>query len=76
MALYSVPRRFSSGAQHAGRGGAGNVFREDEDTPELVRKASREQAIVDDSSDRTDGKPVSPGVETSKRRNWLFGKKG
>ena len=75
----SVPRRYSSGAQHAGRGGAGNVFKDTEDGAELVRKASREQAIVDDSTAaaRRSNSPAMPAAESlaAKGKNWLFGKK-
>lgn len=61
----SVPRRYSSGAQHAGRGGAGNVFKDD--TEELARTASREQAVVDDTE-----RPETP---SKSRKGWFFGKK-
>ncbi|KAJ6786870.1 hypothetical protein PWT90_00011 [Aphanocladium album] len=60
-----VPRRYSSGAQHAGRGGAGNVFKDD--TEELTRTASREQAVADDTE-----RPETP---SKSRKGWLFGKK-
>lgn len=64
ICLHSVPRRFSSGAQHAGRGGAGNVFKDD--NAELKKTESREQAVVDDSSD-------APAPKAKK--SWIFGKK-
>lgn len=64
----SVPRRASSSAQHAGRGGAGNVFKDDEAAQQLTRKASNEQAIDDG--------PISPSESlATKGKNWLFGKK-
>lgn len=62
--VAAVPRRFSSGAQHAGRGGAGNVFKDD--NAELKKTESREQAVVDDSSD-------APAAKAKK--SWIFGKK-
>lgn len=60
--LRSVPRRLSSGAQYAGRGGAGNAFKADEVADELSRKSSNENAIDDGSSGH-------------KAKHWLFGKK-
>ncbi|KAI9171907.1 hypothetical protein HJFPF1_01398 [Paramyrothecium foliicola] len=63
-ASSSVPRRSSTGAQHAGRGGAGNVFKGED--AELVQKAATESA-VDDSSDSTTTVP--------KNKGWFFGKK-
>lgn len=59
----SVPRRYSGGAQHAGRGGAGNVVKDDES--KLERTESCGQA-VDDSGD-SEAKP--------KKSGWFFGKK-
>ncbi|KEY64960.1 hypothetical protein S7711_08201 [Stachybotrys chartarum IBT 7711] len=59
--VMAVPRRPSSGAQHAGRGGAGNVFTGDE--ADLMRVPSPD--AVDDSSDSF----------VSKGKQWLFGKK-
>lgn len=61
----SVPRRYSSGAQHAGRGGAGNVFKDDAE--ELTRTTSREQAVADDAE--------RPGTPSKLRKGWPFGKK-
>ncbi|POR35397.1 Uncharacterized protein TPAR_04400 [Tolypocladium paradoxum] len=62
--VQAVPRRFSSGAQHAGRGGAGNVFRDaEEGASDLAQKTSREQAVADD------------GSAAAKGKSWLFGKK-
>lgn len=62
----SVPRRLSSGAQYAGRGGAGNVFWDgDEGGAELAHTTSQEQAVDDDGAD-----PLP-----SKSRKWLLGKK-
>ncbi|KAJ6445537.1 phd finger domain-containing protein [Purpureocillium lavendulum] len=77
--VEGVPRRFSSGAQHAGRGGAGNVFRDADDGADLARKASREQAVVDDgaAAPGRNSSPVTPGADSlaAKGKNWLFGKK-
>ena len=69
-----VPRRYSSGAQHSGRGGAGNIFRETEDSNKLARKPSQEQAI-DDSADSKDTASPEPEANAAKRKNWIFGKK-
>ncbi|KAM4059335.1 hypothetical protein HRG_007807 [Hirsutella rhossiliensis] len=72
--VEGVPRRLSSGAQHAGRGGAGNVFRDSDDAAaELAPTTSQEQAVDDDSADA----PGNPGPDslTSKGRKWLLGKK-
>lgn len=66
--VEAVPRRASSGAQHAGRGGAGNVFKDDEVSRELARKKTNEQAISEETS------PVGESL-ASKGKNWLFGKK-
>lgn len=66
--LNSVPRRASSSAQYAGRGGAGNAFKDDEAALKLTRKASNEQAIDDG--------PATPNESiATKGKNWLFGKK-
>lgn len=43
--MNRVPRRLSSGAQYAGRGGAGNVFKGEDELEQLARNRSREQAI-------------------------------
>ncbi|KAG6091793.1 hypothetical protein E4U30_006292 [Claviceps sp. LM220 group G6] len=67
--VEAVPRRYSSGAQHTGRGGAGNVFREGEELTDLARQTSREDAIVDNASS-TEG-----DAATAKRKHWPFGKK-
>ncbi|KAG5915978.1 hypothetical protein E4U53_004384 [Claviceps sorghi] len=67
--VEAVPRRYSSGAQHAGRGGAGNVFRRSGELSELARQASKEQAVVDDSAG------PDADLTASKRKHWLFGKK-
>ncbi|EQL01133.1 hypothetical protein G6O67_002331 [Ophiocordyceps sinensis] len=64
--VEGVPRRLSSGAQYAGRGGAGNVFWDgDEGGAELAHTTSQEQAVDDDGAD-----PLP-----SKSRKWLLGKK-
>jgi len=60
--VEAVPRRPSSGAQYAGRGGAGNVFKGE--NVDLTRVPS--SGIDDDSS--------STGKE-KKRLSWLFGRK-
>ncbi|PNY27869.1 Uncharacterized protein TCAP_02201 [Tolypocladium capitatum] len=77
--VQGVPRRLGSGAQYAGRGGAGNVFRGSQEGADLARKTSREQAVVDDGSvaaGRTGGL-ASPGPRSlaAKCKSWLFGKK-
>ncbi|KJZ71211.1 hypothetical protein HIM_09417 [Hirsutella minnesotensis 3608] len=71
--VEAVPRRFSSGAQHAGRGGAGNVFRDSEDGAELARNASIEQAV--DDEDATALAHGGSDNVVSKGRNWLFNRK-
>ncbi|KHN98587.1 uncharacterized protein MAM_03711 [Metarhizium album ARSEF 1941] len=71
----AVPRRFSAGAQHSGRGGAGNVFRENESESELARKISREQAVADDAPKRDAATSPDPDTTSHKRKNWLFVKK-
>ncbi|KAH7160119.1 hypothetical protein B0J13DRAFT_616909 [Dactylonectria estremocensis] len=60
--VEAVPRRPSSGAQHAGRGGAGNIFKGEE--AELARKAGNDLAVDD-----------GPDSVVAKGKNWLFGKK-
>ncbi|EXV01162.1 DUF3602 domain protein [Metarhizium robertsii] len=62
-----VPRRYSSGAQHSGRGGAGNVFRENEDSGELGRKISRDQAVTDDAPSRDAVPSPDPDATSNKR---------
>jgi hypothetical protein len=64
-----VMRRSSSGAQHSGRGGAGNIFNPDE--VNAHRKGSTEHAIADDdhSSRRSFEHLAHKGKEL------LFGKK-
>lgn len=77
--ILRVPKRYSSGAQHTGRGGAGNVVREHEELSELARQTSKEQAIEDDSSDAAAAPTAaSPDADltAAKRKHWLFGKKG
>ncbi|UNI15275.1 hypothetical protein JDV02_001819 [Purpureocillium takamizusanense] len=83
--VEGIPRRYSSGAQHAGRGGAGNFFRDDDNGgggADLARKGSREQAVVDDGAAPAAGRtssPVTPGASDSLaakgKKSWLFGKK-
>lgn len=73
--VLRVPRRYSSGAQHSGRGGAGNVFRENEDLAELARKGSREQAVAEDAPDQNTTSSPEPDATAAKRKNWLFGKR-
>ncbi|KAK8143355.1 hypothetical protein G3M48_007369 [Beauveria asiatica] len=60
-----IPRRYSSGAQHAGRGGAGNVFKDDAE--ELSQITSRKQAISDDIE--------RPDTPSKLRKGWPFSKK-
>jgi hypothetical protein len=66
--VEAVTRRPSSGAQHAGRGGAGNVFRSDEVDDELSRRRSNtsDNAISDENDS------VS---HANKGKKWFFGKK-
>ncbi|KAL7942289.1 hypothetical protein V8C42DRAFT_331900 [Trichoderma barbatum] len=79
--VKAVPRRLSTGAQYAGRGGAGNVFKGEDELEELARNRSVEQAI-DEEPERTSDKASDKSAEktekteagTTKRR-WLFGKK-
>ena len=76
----SVMRRPSQGAQHAGRGGAGNVFKEGE-KEELQKKTG--DSAVDDSNDsgssivndkEKEGDVKDEGF-VAKLKNGLFGKK-
>ncbi|KAM5370658.1 hypothetical protein ACJZ2D_008372 [Fusarium nematophilum] len=75
----SVPRRPSAGAQHSGRGGAGNIFKDGE--AELTRKASNEQAISEEDepvpAKAASASAPAPAAESlaQKGKNWLFGKK-
>lgn len=49
LTFDSIVRRYSSGTQHAGRGGAGNTFKEEAKAAlEETESKEREQAIVDD----------------------------
>lgn len=74
--VEAIPRRYSSGAQHTGRGGAGNVFRENEELTELAHKSSKEQPVFDDTTDGGNATAsTDPDVTTQKRKNWLFGKR-
>lgn len=69
--VVSVVRRPSAGAQHSGRGGAGNVFKDDEAT-RLSRKLSNDEAISEEDS----ASPAMQGESlAAKGKNWLFGKK-
>ncbi|PTB64071.1 hypothetical protein BBK36DRAFT_6395 [Trichoderma citrinoviride] len=81
--VQAVPRRLSAGAQLGGRGGAGNVFKGDEEQLEdLARNRSVEQAI-DEAPERTSDKASDKSVDNNKtdkaegatKRRWLFGKK-
>ncbi|CAM1507363.1 Fc.00g070040.m01.CDS01 [Cosmosporella sp. VM-42] len=66
--VEAVTRRSSSGAQHAGRGGAGNVFKDDEASLKLTLKTSNENAV-------DDGPVTTNESLATKGKNWLFGKK-
>lgn len=83
-----MPRRLSAGAQYAGRGGAGNVFKGEDELEQLARNRSVEQAIdetpenaakeaakeaSEKTSERTDKiEKVEPAATIKK---WLFGKR-
>lgn len=70
----SIPRRPSSGAQHSGRGGAGNVFKDKE--TELTRKLSNDEAITDEEEPKSANSPTATGESLAQKgKNWLFGKK-
>lgn len=69
-------RRPSSGAQYAGRGGAGNIFKGEE----VSNLETTEAVIDDDSSSDAAGPKEKTGeklekVPSNKGKNWLFGKK-
>lgn len=70
-----VPRRESSGAQHAGRGGAGNIFKGED----ISNLESKEAAVDDDSASDATGQKEKAEERLekvpSKPKNWLFGKK-
>jgi hypothetical protein len=66
--VEAVPRRPSTGAQHAGRGGAGNIFKSQAEA-EAARASAAEQA-VDDSDSAT-----TPSAVPAKGKGWFFGKK-
>lgn len=79
--VEGVPRRPSTGAQHAGRGGAGNVFKGED-----VSNLETTDAVIDDdsSSDATalkekNGEKTEKSEKTEKeaaaKKGWLFGKK-
>ncbi|KAL7794605.1 hypothetical protein V8C37DRAFT_376193 [Trichoderma ceciliae] len=78
--VKAVPRRLSAGAQYAGRGGAGNVFKGEEELEELARNRSVEQAI-DEPPEKTSEKTSEKTDKTEKieagtaKRRWLFGKR-
>lgn len=68
FSIFSVPRRPSAGAQHAGRGGAGNFFKaHDADNTEMTRTLSNENAI--------DDTPIADDSLAAKGKSWLLGKK-
>ncbi|KAF4332575.1 hypothetical protein FBEOM_13622 [Fusarium beomiforme] len=72
--VEAVPRRPSSGAQHAGRGGAGNIFKDKE--TELTRKPSNDNAISDEEEPKSANSPTTTGESLAQKgKNWLFGKK-
>ncbi|KAL6868908.1 hypothetical protein ACO1O0_000231 [Amphichorda felina] len=73
--VAAVPRRPSSGTQHAGRGGAGNVFKAGEVEAE-TSKAANEKAVVDDSESSKSGDGSEKEKEKEKaKKHWLFGGK-
>ncbi|KOS20740.1 hypothetical protein ESCO_004318 [Escovopsis weberi] len=86
--VQAIPRRLSSGAQHAGRGGAGNVFMGDEEAEALAKQclSDREHAIDDqpdkgDKSDKCEKADKAEKVEklekieeqAAKKGHWLWG---
>jgi hypothetical protein len=86
--VYRVPRRLSSGAQYAGRGGAGNVFKGEDELEQLARNRSREQAIdevSEDATEKTSEKTTEKNLDKTEKngkvepaaiiKNWLFGKR-
>lgn len=76
--VCSVPRRLSAGAQYVGRGGAGNVFKGEDELEELARNRSVEQAIDETperESDKSSDKSAERTEKTETKRRWLFGKK-
>lgn len=82
--MYRVPRRFSTGAQYAGRGGAGNVFKGEDELRQLSRELSGEQAI-EEATAKTSHKTSERNVDKTDKaekfepaatiKNWLLGKK-
>ncbi|KAL7924959.1 hypothetical protein ACQKWADRAFT_284646 [Trichoderma austrokoningii] len=83
--VKAVPRRLSAGAQYAGRGGAGNVFKGEEELEQLARQLSGEQAIdeaPEKASEKTSEKNLDKAQKTEKGepaatiKKWLlFGRK-
>ncbi|CAG9939448.1 unnamed protein product [Clonostachys rosea f. rosea IK726] len=79
----AVPRRPSSGAQHAGRGGAGNVFKDKAEAERLARKANNDSAVAEDdtesaSTDLKGGdkdKDKEAAAKEKSKKHWLLGGK-
>jgi hypothetical protein len=69
-----VTRRPSTGAQHIGRGGGGNVFKPGSAEAEEAKKAQdkNDSAVADDAKDPKDPKGANVA---DKSKNWLLGKK-
>ena len=72
----SVPRRSSYGAQHSGRGGAGNFFKDKEMGAKLEHQGAPEQAIRDDgdSNMSSEDGDKAKKAEKAAKKHWLFGK--
>lgn len=66
---FSVVRRPSQGTQHAGRGGAGNIFKESE-KKELQNKAG--DSAVDDSHDYDSGAADNSGEKEEEAKDDGF----
>merc|ERR1712000_61682 len=75
--VQGVPRRPSYGAQHSGRGGAGNVFKDKEVNAKADRQNTPpEQAIRDDEDSTISGEDGDKleKAEKAAKKHWLFGK--
>lgn len=57
LQLYSVARRESQGAQHSGRGGAGNVFKGDD--AEQAKEAVEEGSAISDGKEEKEPKGLA-----------------
>lgn len=74
LRLHSITRRESHGAQHSGRGGAGNVFKGDE--AEQGRRAVEDGHVIADDKDKGELKGEPKGLAAkSKALLGLGGKK-